>query len=322
MDFIECFTVLCNDTCLEQLTLANSHRLDWINRLDCFSDFFFQGSIKNLSLNLRIGRFRSKSDNQIASLRAHSLLNRGLNTLLSNNQRLESNKVSVSRYNINYIVNLATVAADLTSDVIGLMVVTDEGRKSVLTDALMDTETKDDVHLREIAVKFLLCHFVDTAKDMFVRLTESFSNFLKIPWCSRRTNRVPNLVLPLVSLLTCCCTGLYTDFFCHCIISGCVSCGGYPTCKSATNLPYLKKPLRSSVDSLAIKRFPTVLFGKLMSMKFTPELWAYITSHGEQRRVPLRNKQWLLMQLRGLLAIQKWLMLNKPPRITVQYCTW
>jgi hypothetical protein len=52
-------------------------------------------------------------------------------------------------------------------------------------------------------------------------------------------------------LLTCCCTCLCTYFLCHGINSGCVYCGGYPTCKPATNLPYFKNPLRHGCCSVA-----------------------------------------------------------------------
>ena len=284
MNFVKGFTVFSNNTGLEQLALTNSDRLYRINLLHYLTDFFFKCSIKNLCLNLGIGCLGSKSDNQITSLGAHSLLDRGLNTLLCDDERLETNKISVGRNDINNIVNLATVAANLTSDVVGLVMMTDKGRQCVLTNALVDTETKNNVHLRKIAIEFLLCHFIDTAEDMFIRLSQSFSNFLKIPWCSRRTNSVPNLVLPLVSLLTCCCTCLHTDFFCHCIISGCMSCGGYPTCNSATHLPYLKKPLRSIHLYPTFPCIPTHRFGKLMSMKSTPWAWASIISLGERRR--------------------------------------
>ena len=90
------------------------------------------------------------------------------------------------------------------------------------------------------------CVISYTADDVFIRLPESFSNFLKIPWRSWGTNGVPNLILPLVTLLSCCCTCLYTNLLCHGIISGCVSCGGYPTCRFATYIPYLKGTLETN----------------------------------------------------------------------------
>ena len=228
MNFIERFTLISNDTSLEQLALANCdglYRVDW---LDCLSDFFFQGSVKNLSLNLRVGCLGSKSDNHVSSLSTHSLLDRSLNSLLSNNQWLESNQVTVGRNDIDDIIDFATVATDLSADVIGLVVVTDECGQSVLPDTFVNTESEDYVHLGKVTIEFLLCHFVHTADNVFIGLPESLSYFLKIPWRSWGTNGVPNLVLPLVTLLTCCCTCLYTNLFCHGIISGCVFAGATP----------------------------------------------------------------------------------------------
>ena len=46
------------------------------------------------------------------------------------------------------------------------------------------------MHLGEVAVKFLLRHFVDAADDVFIRLTECFANSLEIPWMQRCTNGV------------------------------------------------------------------------------------------------------------------------------------
>jgi hypothetical protein len=45
---------------------------------------------------------------------------------LSDNQWLESNQVTVCRNDIDDIVDFTTVATDLSADVVGLVVVTDE----------------------------------------------------------------------------------------------------------------------------------------------------------------------------------------------------
>ena len=169
------------------------------------------------------------------------MLDRGLHALLGDDEWLHADQVTVGGDNINHIVDLATVAANLSAGVVGLVVMADERGQSVLTHALRDTEAHHDVHLGEVAVKFLLRHFVDAADDVFIRLTECFANSLEIPWMARCTNGVPSLQLPLVTLFTRCCTCLCTDFLRHVVQLG-VSCGGYPTCRLPTHLPYLNGP--------------------------------------------------------------------------------
>ena len=236
---------------MQELALTNSDALHRVDRLDSLADFFFHGAVQNLSLNLSVGGLGCESDNQLTCLGAHGLLDRGLNTLLRDDQWLQSNEVSVGGHDINDIVDLSTVPADLSADVVGLVVVTDECGQGVLANTFCDTESEDHVHLGEVTIEFLLRHFIHTAHDMLIGLAQSFSNFLKFPWIARCTNRVPALHLPLVSLLTCCCTCLCTYFLCHGINSGCVYCGGYPTCTPATNLPYFKNPLWTGGVNLA-----------------------------------------------------------------------
>ena len=164
-----------------------------------------------------------------------------MNALLRDDERLHANQVAIGRPDVDDVVNLTAVATNLASGVVGLVVVSDEGRQRVLTDAFDDAKSHHDVHFREVSVKFLLRHFVGTADDVFVRLTDRFADSLEIPWMTRRTDGVPPLCLPLVTLFTRCCACLCTDFLRHVAQLG-VSCGGYPTCKLPTHLPYLNGP--------------------------------------------------------------------------------
>ena len=71
------------------------------------------------------------------------------------------------------------------------------------------------MHFCEVAAEFLLGHFINTTHDMFVSLSESFSDSLEVPWMSWCTDCEPSLILPLVTLLTCCCTCLCTHLLRH-----------------------------------------------------------------------------------------------------------
>ena len=122
--------------------------------------------------------------------------------LLGDDERLHPDEVAVGGHHVHDVVHFSTVASDLSTGVVGLVVVADEGGKRILAHTLSDTESHHDVHLGEVAVKFLLCHLVDTADDVFVRLTDCFANSLEIPWMPRRTDGVPSLRLPLVTLFT------------------------------------------------------------------------------------------------------------------------
>ena len=95
------------------------------------------------------------------------------------------------------------------------------------------------MHLCEIATELLLRHFVNAAHDMFISLSESFSYSLEVPWVTWCTNCEPSLILPLITLLTCCYTCLCTQLLC-CHLNQLSDCGGYPTCKPRTNMPYMK----------------------------------------------------------------------------------
>ena len=192
-------------------------------------------------MHVCVGVLRSKSDDEVSGSGPHVLLHGSLNALLCDDEGLHSNEVTVGGDHIDHIVNLTTIAADLPAGVVGLVVVSDEGGQRVLTNTFGDTESHDNVHLGKVSIKFLLCHLVDTADDVFIRLTDCFANSLEIPWMTRCSDGVPSLHLPLVTLFTRCCACLCTDFLRHVDPLG-VSCGGYPTCRLPTNLPYLKKP--------------------------------------------------------------------------------
>ena len=135
---------------------------------------------------------------------------------------------------------------------VGLVVVSDEGGQRVLTNTFGDTESHDYVHLGKVSIKFLLCHLVDTADDVFIRLTDCFANSLEIPWMTRCSDGVPSLHLPLVTLFTLLQRAFALIFFAMSINSVCLA--GLPTCRLPTNLPYLKKPhehMRASVADSA-----------------------------------------------------------------------
>ena len=223
------------------MALADGNGANRVDGFDTLFDFVFEFSFKKRTLNISVGVLCSKRDDDVAGAGAHVLLERCLNTLLRDDQRLHSDQVAVGGDNIHNIVDFSTVAANLTSRVVGLVVVPNEGGQGVLTNTFGDTESHDNVHLGEVAVEFLLCHFIDTANDVFIRLTDGFANSLEIPWMTRCSDGVPSLHLPLVTLFTRCCACFCTDFLRHVVPLG-VSCGGYPTCKLPTNLPYLKEP--------------------------------------------------------------------------------
>ncbi len=245
MDFIEGRAVRSHHTFLEKLALADGHGANGVNGLHTLFDFLFQLAIEQGALNIGVGVLGTEGDDDVAGASSHVLLHGGLDTLLRDDQGLHSNQVTIGGDHVDDIVDLPTVAANLSASVVGLVVVTDEGRQGVLTNAFRDTEAHHDVHLGEVAVKFLLRHFVDAADDVFIRLTERFANSLEIPWMARCTNGVPSLQLPLVTLFTRCCTCLCTHFLRHVDQLG-VSCGGYPTCKLPTHLPYLNGPHREN----------------------------------------------------------------------------
>ena len=241
MNFVERHTVGSHHTLLEQLALSDSDGANRIDGLHSLFDLFFEFAIKQRILHTCIGVLCCESDDDFSSSSSHVLLDRGLNTLLCDDERLHADEVTVGGDHVNHIVNFSTVAADLPAGVVGLVVVSNEGSQGVLTNAFRHTESHDDMHLGEVSVKFLLCHFVDTADDVFIRLTDGFANSLEIPWMTRGSDGVPSLRLPLVTLFTRCCACLCTDFLCHVDPLG-VSCGGYPTCRLPTDLPYLKEP--------------------------------------------------------------------------------
>ena len=113
------------------------------------------------------------------------------------------------------IVNLSTVSTNLSTDVVGLVVVANKCGQCILSDCVCDTESKHNVHLGEVTIEFLLCHFIDTSHDVLVRLTDGLTDVLVVPWISRRSNRVPTLGLPLISLLTGCCSRFCAHLLCH-----------------------------------------------------------------------------------------------------------
>ena len=100
---------------------------------------------------------------------------------------------------------------------VGLVVVADEGRKGILAHTIGHSEAEDDVHLREVARKFLLGHLIDTAHHVVIGFSDGFANVLELPGISGGSDGVPTLGLPLVTLLTCCCTCFCTHLPCHVI---------------------------------------------------------------------------------------------------------
>ena len=243
MNFVKGRTVSNNDTFLQKLALADGDGTHRVNRLDTLLNFFFELSIKEGSLHIGISVLCRKGDDNITGSAAHVLLDGGLNALLSDDQRFHSNEVTVGGDHVDHIVHLSSVATNLTTGVVGLMVMTNEGGQGVLAHAFGHSESHDNMHLGEVSIKLLLRHFIDTSDDVLVGLTDCFANWLEIPWMSRRTDGVPSLCLPLVTLFTRCCACLCTDFLRHVVQLG-VSCGGYPTCRLRTDLPYLNGPHR------------------------------------------------------------------------------
>ena len=217
MDLVKGRALLGDHTGLEELALsddAGSHR---VNRLHRGFDGLLKVASEHGALDLGVGHLRRTGGDDVPGLVADVALDRGLHTLLRDDERLDADEVSVGGHHVDDVVDLATVAAHLAAHVIGLVVVTDEGRQRVLTDAVGHTEAKDDVHLREVAGEFLLGHLVHTAHDVLVRFADGLTDVLELPGVTGGSDGVPTLRLPLVSLLTCCCTCLCTHLSCHVI---------------------------------------------------------------------------------------------------------
>ena len=87
---------------------------------------------------------------------------------MGDDQRLDSNQITVFGNNVNDIVNLSTVSSNLAAYVVRLVVMTDKRCQCILSNGFGNTETKHYVHLGEITVEFLLGHFIDTPNDVFV----------------------------------------------------------------------------------------------------------------------------------------------------------
>ena len=204
-----------NNTLLQQLALANGHRADRIDGFDTLFDGFLELAVEKGHLHVGVGVLRSKGDDDFSSAPSHVLLDRGLHALLGDDQRLHSNEVTVGGHHIDHIVDLSTVPTNLTSDVVGLMVMADEHGQSILSYALRHSEAHDDMHLGEVAVKLLLGHFVDATDDMLIGLTDGLANAFEVPRVTGSTDGVPSLHLPLVTLFTRCCACLCTHFLRH-----------------------------------------------------------------------------------------------------------
>ena len=203
------------NTLLQELALADDDRSARIDALDLVLNLGFERAIEHSNLKRIVGCLGNVATENVSCLGTDGLLHRGLNTLLCDDQRLDSNQVAVFGNNVENIVNLSTVSTDLSTDVVGLMVVTDKGSQCILSNCVCDTETEHNVHLGEVTIEFLLCHFIDTSHDVLVRLTDGLTDVLVVPWISRRSNRVPTLGLPLVSLLTGCCSRFCAHLLCH-----------------------------------------------------------------------------------------------------------
>ena len=68
------------------------------------------------------------------------------------------------------IVNLASIAADLSADVILEDFVACEFSDCVLAEYLGDAELEFDVHLGEVTIDFLLCNLIHTTNQEFIFL--------------------------------------------------------------------------------------------------------------------------------------------------------
>ena len=147
MNLIEGRAVSNNHTFLQKLGLADGHRANRVNGFDTLFDFFLKFSIEQSMLYIRIGVLCREGDDDVAGSATHVLLDRGLNTLLRDDQRLHSNEVTVGGDHINNIVNLSTVSTNLTASVVGLMMMTDEGGYGVLPHTFGHTESHDNMHL-------------------------------------------------------------------------------------------------------------------------------------------------------------------------------
>ena len=217
MDLVQRRALLGDDTGLEELALADDAGADRIDRLDRVFDVLLQVATEHCGLNLGIGHLGGVGDDDVARLVADVALDRGLHTLLRDDERLDADEVTVGGHHIDHVVHLATVAADLPAHVVGLVVVTDEGREGVLAHTIGHAEAEDDVHLREVAREFLLGHLVDATHHVLIGFADGFADVLELPGITGGSDGVPTLGLPLVTLLTCCCTCFCTHLPCHVI---------------------------------------------------------------------------------------------------------
>ena len=217
MDFVQRRALLRDHTGLEELALADDAGANRVNRLHRRLDFLLKIAAQHGGLKLRVGHLRCTRDDDVACLVANVALDRGLHALLRDDEGLDAEEVPVRGHHVDHVIDLATVAAHLAAHVVGLVVVTDEGRQGVLASEIRHAEAEDDVHLREVAGELLLGHFVDAAKHVLVRFTDGFADVLELPGISGGSDGVPTLGLPLVTLLTCCCTCFCTHLPCHVI---------------------------------------------------------------------------------------------------------
>ena len=146
MNLVEGWSVGRHHTFLQELTLADGHGANRINGLHALLDFVLKFSVKQSSLNVRVGVLGREGNDDLSSTGSHVLLDRGLNALLRYDQRLHSNEVPVGCHHVNNVVNLSSVATNLATGVVGLMMVPDERRQGVLAHTLRDTESHHDVH--------------------------------------------------------------------------------------------------------------------------------------------------------------------------------
>ena len=217
MNFIQRGALLRDHTGLEELTLADDARPNGVNRFHRRFDFLLEIATQHGGLDLGVGHLRCTRDDDVTRLVTDVALDRGLHALLRDDERLDAQKIPVGGHHVDHVIDLATVAAHLPAHVVGLMMVSDEGRQSVLAREIGHAEAEDDVHLGEVAGELLLSHLVDATQDVFVGFADGFADVLELPGISRGSDGVPTLGLPLVTLLTCCCTCLCTHLSCHVI---------------------------------------------------------------------------------------------------------
>ena len=217
MNLVQRRALLGDHTGLEELALADDAGADRVDRLDRGFDFLFQIATEHGGLNLGVGHLRCVGDDDVTRLVANVALERGLHTLLRDDEGLDADEVTVGGHHVNHVVHLATVAAHLPAHVVGLMVVADEGREGILAHTVGHAESEDDVHLREVAGELLLGHLIDTTHHVFIGFADGLADVLELPGISGGSDGVPTLGLPLVTLLTCCCTCFCTHLSCHVI---------------------------------------------------------------------------------------------------------